>query len=68
MESKSLIIITTKSGTEKRVNVPDTPDDVIALLVNRNNSSDTWAVRDVDGSWLIINKNDFSTIEIIPQE
>ena len=64
MEAKTLVIVTLKNGSEKRVNSPEEP----LTFINSMTADGSWAFKDVDGSWLIVNFQEYSTIELIPEE
>lgn len=63
MKAKTLVIVTFKNGSEKRVNSAEEP----LKLIQSMTVGGGWGVCDIDGSWLIINSEDYLFIELIPQ-
>lgn len=65
-ESKTLILVSLKSGDERRIN--SAHDAMTMLLKITSLTTPTWGFVDVDGSCVIINSNEFESISLIPQE
>ncbi len=66
MKAETLIIVTLKNGTEKRVHSADEAYKIAYAFIDTIINSKSYVFKDVDQSWVIVNADDYLTIEIFP--
>lgn len=67
IEGKTLIIIELKNNKTEFINSHENVD-MLMKRINEANFSVGIGLKDVDGSWIIINQQEFVSIKFIPQD
>lgn len=67
IEEKTLIVIELKNNKTEYVNSSESVDKLLGLL-EQSSFNVGIGFKDVDGSWVIINQQEFVSIKFLPQD